>query len=91
MGITAKNFCFDVLKAKKIKLTKANKLFKQAYKKIKRRGIMKSGIRKNRPWLILPILLKFIKRKRKTAIVISIKLHTIMAIKKITLQIPIPS
>ena len=61
----AKNSHFEKLKAKNRKLTKADKLFKQACKKKKRKSIMKSGIKKSRPRLVPPMLLKSRRRKKR--------------------------
>ena len=53
--------------------------------KKKKKDIKKDWIRKNKLQLVLLVLLKFKKRKKRTAIVMSIKSHTTTATKKATM------
>lgn len=85
---TTKNSYSNESKRQEIKPTEVAKLFKQVCKKEKKRkNTMKSGIRMNKPQLILLILLKSIKRRKKTAFIMSIKSHAIAATRRAIMQI----
>lgn len=56
-----------------------------------KKDIRKDGIRKNKVLLVLSVLLKFKKRKKRTAIVMLIKSYATTVTKKATMQTFAPS
>lgn len=92
---TIKNSCPEESKIKEFKTTlfwvQTNNFFKQAYKEKKKKKYKEKRDKKNRPRLAPQMLIKSKKRKRKTAIVISVKSCAIIITKKATMQIFTPN
>lgn len=91
-GITAKDFCLKEPKAKNVififcQVGEINEFFKQTNKEKKWKKYQEKRDKKEQISASITNATKILKKRTKTAIVISVKSHVITVIKKTTMQI----